>query len=305
MDRRQWPNLFVVGAPKAGTTSLWRYLDQHPDIYMSPVKEPGFLAGADSQAAIRDEEAYLDLFAAARGEKLRGEASPSYLARQQAARTIRRTIRDPRIVISLREPVDRTHSSYLSLVSDAVEDRTFLEAVSDDLARRRLPGRPNYVKPSLYAVSVQRWLRKFGDDVFVLFFEELAKDPARVVRALYEFLDVDPSPADSLVAKPHNQFRAPRNRAVERLVRARRLGRAVIPRRARDRVFEAAMKPAKKPKPDPESIELLRNVFGPDVAALRELLGRDLPRAWERRFPAGADEPAQRLRRVPDRGPAP
>lgn len=297
---REWPNLFVVGAPKAGTTSLWRYLDQHPDIFMSAVKEPGFLSGSDSQAAVRDEESYLALFAGARGEKLRGEASPSYLARQEAARTIRRNIPDARIVISLREPIERTHSSYLSLVSDGVEQRTFQQAVSDDLARRRVPNRPNYVKPSLYAVSVERYLRKFGDRVFVLFFEELTKEPARVVRELYEFLEVDPSYAERLVAKPHNQFRAPRNKAIGQLLHARRLARALVPRGMRDRLFQAVMKPASKPELDSESVRLLQETFGPDVAALRELLPRELPRKWERRFPSDAAQAPQRLHRVPD-----
>ena len=76
-----WPNLFVVGAAKAGTTSLWRYLDQHPAIYMSPVKEPHYFSSFTPGLfpAVKDEGEYLELFRDAGDAPLRGEASASYL----------------------------------------------------------------------------------------------------------------------------------------------------------------------------------------------------------------------------------
>jgi hypothetical protein len=281
----QWPNLFVVGAAKAGTTSLWRYLGDHPEIFMSPVKEPDFFAVRRAPTA-DETEAYLGLFAGAGGEKLRGEASPSYITHKSAPAAIRRASPDARIVISLREPVERTHSSYLSLVNDGVERRRFLEAVRDDLAGRRVPGCPHYVKPTLYATGVQRYLDAFGSRVFVMFFEDLVADAPGCLRDLYEFLEVDPSFADDVRAKAYNQFRQPRNAVTTWLLRVRRLGRPVVPTLLRDRASRALTKPAEKPRPDAEAVRLLHDVYEPDVTELRNLLARPLPAAWERLFPA-------------------
>src|SRR5437763_505157 len=103
----RWPNLFVVGAPKAGTTSLWLYLDRHPDIWMAPVKEPQFFSGL-----WYDQDSYLRLFAPGARFKLRGEASPSYLAKAGVAEASKRVSPDARIVIMLRDPVERAYSKY-------------------------------------------------------------------------------------------------------------------------------------------------------------------------------------------------
>lgn len=298
MPEPQWPNLFVVGAPKAGTTSLWRYLGEHPDIYMSPVKEPSFFSKRRTHPTPEEAAPYLELFAAARGEKLRGEASPGYMTRKTVPATIRRLSPDAKIVISLREPIERTHSSYMSLVSDGVETRSFLEVVRDDLAGLRLPDRPIYVKPNLYAEGVLRYQEAFGDQLHVLFFESLAANPAKTMRRLYEFLGVDPAFAERFDPKPHNQLRQPRNRAIERLLAARRLGRRLVPAPLREPVAQAVTKPAVKPRPDEESVALLRDAYGPDVQAVREMVG-GLPKAWERHFPPpvavqapGTGEPA-------------
>ena len=285
-DRRSWPNLFVVGAPRSGTTSLWRWLGAHPEIFMAPVKEPRFFSGNRSHRTVDDRDSYLRLFDGARGEKLRGEATPSYLWSKRVAKAIHGFSPEARIVISLREPVDWTHSAYLRNLEDGIEDRTFLEAVSDDLAHRHAaPHRSPYVRPALYARSVERYLQTFGDRVTVLFFEDLAADPRGTMRGLYGALGVDPGFADRFEPKPQNQYALPRNAAVKRLLAGRRLARGLMPSRLRQGLFNAMMTPAPKPEPDPESVRVLREVYEPDVAALQVLLDRRLPPAWERRFP--------------------
>ena len=277
-----WPNLFVVGAPRSGTT-LWRWLGEHPDIFMSPVKEPRFFSGNRSLRSVTDRESYLRLFDGARGQRLRGEATPSYLLSKRVPEAIRGVSPEAKIVISLREPVDWTHSAYLRNVEDGSEDRTFLEAVSDDLARRRAgPDRSPYVRPGLFARGVKRYMQTFGDQVF---FEDLAADPRGTMRRLYAALGVDAGFADRFNPKPQNQYALPRNAAVRRLLAGRRLARGLIPAALRQGLFNAVMTPAPKPEPDPESVRVLREVYEPDVATLQVVLGRRLPEAWERRFP--------------------
>ena len=114
------PNFFVVGANKAGTTSLAAYLDEHPDVFMSPVKEPSFWsyrADRDHGAPflglqVRDRAAYEALFAAVRNERAIGEASTNYLQTAQAADRIRAEIPEARIVAVLRDPSSRAFSAY-------------------------------------------------------------------------------------------------------------------------------------------------------------------------------------------------
>lgn len=285
-DGRHRPNLFVVGAPRSGTTSLWRWLGAHPEIFMSPVKEPRFFSGNRSRRSVTDRDSYLRLFDGARDEKLRGEATPSYLWSKRVAKAIHGFSPEAKIVISLREPVDWTHSAYLRNLEDGIEERTFLEAVSDDLAHRgAAPDRSPYVRPALYARSVERYIQTFGDRVTVLFFEDLAADPRGTMRGLYATLGVEPGFADRFDPKPQNQYALPRNAAVKRLLAGRRLARGLVPSRLRQGLFNAMMTPAPKPEPDPESVRVLREVYEPDVAALQVLLDRRLPPAWERSFP--------------------
>src|SRR5919108_5774969 len=109
----RWPNLFIVGAAKAGTTSLYHYLAQHPDVYMAPMKEPHFFSQIRPDPKLEaffphvDNEAkYLALFAAAGDEKVRGEASTSYLWHPDVADAIRSKRPDAKIVAMLRDPLE-------------------------------------------------------------------------------------------------------------------------------------------------------------------------------------------------------
>src|SRR5882672_1680365 len=105
------PDCFIVGAPRCGTTAMYTYLGQHPEIFMSARKEPHFF-GTDlsSPALVRDEQQYLSLFAKAQNEKRAGEASVFYLYSQRAAREIHAFCPSARIIIMLRNPVEMMYS---------------------------------------------------------------------------------------------------------------------------------------------------------------------------------------------------
>src|SRR5882672_7839349 len=107
------PNLFIVGAPRCGTTSMYDYLKQHPDVFMPEVKEPHFL-GTDltSSRFIRDEGKYQALFATAKNEKRIGEASVWQLYSKIAAYEIKEYSPTARVIIMLRNPVDMMYSLY-------------------------------------------------------------------------------------------------------------------------------------------------------------------------------------------------
>lgn len=278
-----WPNLFVVGAAKAGTTSLWRYLDQHPAIYMSPVKEPHYFSSFTPGLfpAVKDEGEYLRLFRDAGDAPLRGEASASYLWDVETPGAIHRKAPDAKIVISLRDPVERAYAFYWTGVKYGGRQESFLEAIEGELARPEDEWHDTlYVGYSLYADAVDRYLDAFDGNVHVLFFEELNTDTRGEVRRLFSALGVDPGVADTMDVERHNPFALPRNELTRRFLTSkpiRAVGRAVVPTARREQVEGVFLISTHRPAMEPEARRLLEEAFSDDTARLQTILGRELP----------------------------
>ena len=200
------PNFLIIGAAKAGTTSLYHYLRQHPDVYMSAVKEPAYYASASVATAhsgrvgTRDE--YERLFAAATTERARGEASPQYLNDEAAPGRIAADLPDVQLIVSLRNPVDRAYSSYLGRLAFGAERRPVEEAL-----RRGT----YYFDSSLYHAPLTRYLTRFGRTrLKVLLFDDLVANPHGTVQEVCEFLGVardgavDTSVKHGAAAVPHS-----------------------------------------------------------------------------------------------------
>ena len=279
----EWPDLFIVGAARAGTMSLWRYLGQHPEIYMAPVKEPNFFSQVEAElgGSILDEGAYLRLFARAAGARVRGEASVSYLWHKEAPGRIKGVSPGAKILISLREPVDRAYSVYWHRVRNGLERRSFVAAIEEELIRERTGAPARYVgRGSMYAENVRRYLRTFPGAVHVLFFEELVEDVRSEVRKTFEFVGVDPTFAERLAIEAHNRFALPRNPATRRVLgsrTARAFGRLVVPRPIRPRIEKLLTRRVAQPSMGPEMRESLIELYCRDVALLAELVGREPP----------------------------
>lgn len=280
----QWPNLFVVGVMRGGTTTLSGYLERHPEIFMSPVKEPHFFTKAGAMLAPRyaTEKAYLGLFAGA-SERIRGEASASYFTDGDSPAAIKRVSPDTKILVILRDPVERAHSHYWHAVGNRRETRTFAEAVRDELAGLRPDGAETYVKRGFYSEPLRRYLDHFGDNVHVLFLEELSREPTATMREVFAFLGVDPGAAENLAVERRNEFRLPRGRLASRILRSRRLrgvAARLVPRRLRPSVEGVLFATGARPAMPEESRALLVDVYASDEDALQSILGRSLP--WKR-----------------------
>lgn len=276
------PNFLIVGAPKAGTTSLYHYLDQHPAVYMSPIKEPCFFApevvdltprtravfdlDAAALAAYLDGPSrqkrdhgivlgwpqYLKLFSHVRDETAVGEASVAYLASLGAPRAIRARIPDARIVMMLRNPVDRLFSRYHAAVA-ARTARSFAQWAADQDASD--PSRKSgygSIWPGRYAVHLQRYLDVFpSTQVRAYVYDDFVKAPGDVLRDLLGFLGVDPGfPIDT--RERHNVSPSPRRWSL------RLRGRPELDDRARAIA-----------------------IYEQDIRTLERLIGRDLSE-WRR-----------------------
>ncbi len=268
----RWPNLFIVGAARAGTTTLWRQLGTHPDVFMSPVKEPHYFGAGDDRpaqlATFLDADAYLALFAKAHGERYLGEASTGYLLVPGVPQRIRARSPEARVVISLRDPVTRVYSGYWLNVRLGSEKRAFGELVRAGLA------------PYPYTEHVSRYLDVFGDRVRIVVFEEFAADPRATFHDLYTWLELDAGRTDTTDVIAENAFALPRNRAVAALFHsysARRAARLVLPPRPRRWLYERFVPGGSPPPLDPETVSVLRERTRADTERLARLLDRPLP----------------------------
>jgi hypothetical protein len=296
--RPLWPNLFLVGAAKSGTTSLYRELAAHPAIFMSPMKEPHFFSQIQPAPSWEDffphvstEGKYLALFEGARGEELLGEASTSYLWDTRAAGRIKRTVPEARILIMLRDPVDRAYSHYWNDVREGFEKRSFLEALAEE-QRRSEPGSWGasslYIDCGRYADQVARYLDRFGSRVLVTFLEDFVSDKAGTMAGIHSFLGVGPS-ASGPPVRGTNSISLPRNKLGGALLasgRMRRVVRAAVPRRLRSRLRGALLEEASPPPMDPAAAALLAEIYRAEVEPLAELLGRSPP--WGARAAGGS-----------------
>jgi hypothetical protein len=293
----KWPNLFLVGAAKAGTTSLYRELARHPAIYMSPMKEPHFFSRIEPASSweaffphVSDEDEYLALFKGAGNEDLLGEGSTSYLWDGQAAGRIKRAVPEARILIMLRDPVDRAYSHYWNDVREGLEERSFLDALAEE--ERSGPGgwgvSSLYIDCGRYADQVARYLERFGAGVLVSFLEDFVTDRASTMAEIHTFLGVGPVPAGAPLRRMY-AISLPRNRLGRALLasgRVRRFARATVPRPLRSRLRGTLVEEATPPPMDPAAGTLLREISRPEVARLGELLGKSPP--WEAPVASGS-----------------
>lgn len=195
------PNLFILGAGKCGTTSLYHALRGHPQIHMARVKEPTFFS-PDFQIVSNPID-YFNLFPESEGKRLYGEASHAYLSAPEAAPVLRQLFPDARFLLIVRDPVQRAHSLYRHMRRYRHEHlSTFEKALDAEDVRFADPKfRANcpqyfwnymYVRSSLYDVQLKRYLDLFPRrQFFVLTLGEWAAEPERRLREICRFLDVN------------------------------------------------------------------------------------------------------------------
>jgi hypothetical protein len=204
------PNFFLVGASRAGTTSLWDYLGQHPDVFFPAhpyPKEPSHFCDVPPifGTPYRDLSSYLRGFESASGQAAIGEASTTYLPSPESPGRIHARYPDARIIIVLRNPADRAHSLYKLLCQLGFEWITpFERALAVEDARASDPRFRTdnpfwyyaylYFRTGLYAEQVERWLGTFpAAQVKVLLFESLRNRPRETSQDVYRFLGIDPA----------------------------------------------------------------------------------------------------------------
>lgn len=229
------PNLFIVGAAKAGTTSLHNYLNKHHNIFMSPIKEPHYFSKdircdnfddyyrkhscydikdylqksplklKHSAYNIEKIEDYLQLFREVKEEQYIGEASVGYLYSEKAAEEISMFNQDAKVVIVLRHPVERAFSHWLmDLKGNDVCRTSFLDAISkDQQIENKGWGKSHlYIELGLYYKQVKRYLDVFPrEQVSVLFYDDFKNDQESFINKIFNFLCIDSIKIDFSIKK--------------------------------------------------------------------------------------------------------
>ena len=259
------PNLFVIGAPKCGTTALHRYLDLHPRISMSAIKEPKFFLVEGSRPRHRgpgDERAsrryvveraeYEALFNYPAGPgSYAGESTPYYLYDHAALARMQALVPDARLIAVLREPTVRAYSNWADLREQGREKLDFASALAAEEERRALDWEPFWLYRALglYGEQLARVYTLYPrQQVAVVHAEALAAEPGAVLAELWAFLGVEPLDERALPARRNETMYSPVTRVGRAVDGAfvhgqhlrgvvprplRRLGRAVVTRTLR------------------------------------------------------------------------
>ena len=205
------PNFMIVGAQKAGTTSLYYYLNQHDDVFMPTPKELHFF---DTRESITKNafDRYLKKFKTRDSYLAKGEATPIYMFYPQSLEKIKAVLPQLKIIIIVRDPVRRAYSHYWYEVSRGWENKSFLEAINRDPDDSDLYLRHHsYVERSRYSGQLERAFEVFGrENVLVIKFEELVKSPVTVTNSVLTFINTSLKPLTSVESSPRNVASIPK-----------------------------------------------------------------------------------------------
>jgi len=321
------PNFFIVGVAKAATSSLYQYIGQHPDIFISPIKEPDYFASTFVSASgntvaenikmfnksqkvvflnaynrfcesgdieerdlifvrdnimIKNKEAYLSLFRNVKEEKIIAEASTSYLFYDGVAEKIYNFSPDARILISLRDPVERALSAYTFMVFRMFENLSFEKAliVEDERLKQGYPHIYAYKMQGLYYEKVKKYLDIFGSKrVKIVWGEDLKSNLMDVIYEIFDFLGLGKIEVD--VGVKSNISGIPRFiKLYEQLIKIvykknlKKILKSFIPFKTREKILNIFK--GKKPDIKPKIIKELCDFYREDIKKLSELTGKKL-----------------------------
>lgn len=291
------PNFFIIGAARSGTSSLYEYLRQHPEVFLSVPKEPMYFAfpeqtvkfagpgdGREINAkAVTRWQDYCALFRKAGGSAAIGEASANYLYSPCAAQNIAQKIPRAKLIAVLRNPVERAYSSFLYTLRDGREplaDFSAALAAEPERIANNWEHLWHYRHMGYYSRQIERYYACFPrEQIKIILQEDLQNQVAKVVTAVFEFLAVDPSFKASTDVE-YNQGGTPKNAWLNTLLTRpsplKTALRPITPRFILDAYVRFKHQNLSKPVLDSRTRSELLNGYLADIEQLEKLLERDL-----------------------------
>ena len=293
------PNFLVIGAEKAGTTALYHVLRQHPQIYMSPVKEPCFFAFENHRMdyvgpgdswinnnAVTHLSDYQTLFNGCKDEVAAGEASTYYLMLSaQTTDAISYYVPDMKLIVILRHPVDRAYSAFTAMISygrESLRDFNIALTAGDHRWRNHWEPAWRYLENGCYSTHIQQYLKYFSrEQIRFYLYEEWNQKPMTVLRDICAFLGVNSDLIPGTRTR-HNISNHPRNDRVFQFLTSpnqlKEIGKSLIPQKIRRRVkrYIIARNWTNPPPLDGQTRSRLLQHFREDILRLQDILNRDL-----------------------------
>jgi hypothetical protein len=313
---KRLPNFFVVGVVKGGTTSLYHYLTQHPDVYLPHIKETNHFSANDISeqdflkgyaqdvkidldkyiksgmtetihiAHVNEDRHYKALFSKVGQEKAIGEISNSYMICPSAAKAIHDFNPEAKILVILRNPIRRAWSQFLMNLREAKSDAdNFIQELENDHAQNPKGWGVNhqYLELGKYSDQLKRYFDLFGKErVLPIFFEDYKKDPEDVLAGICAFLEIE----DSFVfdfSEKSNASALPRNASLNRfLVNSGIMSTAkkLTPKPLRQKLAGAMYSEKNIPTLQEADAKWLRDYYQAEVTQLSELLEKDITKKW-------------------------
>ncbi|MCX7551329.1 sulfotransferase domain-containing protein [Xanthomarina sp. F2636L] len=293
------PNFLIVGTAKAATTTIHEYLKQHPNVFMTDWKEPSFFKFKDKKNIsfttgrpvkfVTEIKAYKALFEDGRDRAIRGESSTPYLYfYKETIDNIRKTIpnhKDVKILIILRNPIERAFSQYMMKVRDLVEDKSFLEAVKSEKTRMEQNAHFDffYVDRGFYYNQVKAYLEEFNS-VKIVLYDDFKKNPDRILDEVVTFLDLDKIQFKKIGNQ--NISGRPKVKLISRLQKEdsflKSFFKNIVPKKLRIEFTSFIQKKnLEKENIDQESKYYLQGLYLENIKSLEKLIDRDLSKWLE------------------------
>ena len=290
----KYPNFLIIGVQKAGTTSIYNYLGQHPQVYMSPIKETNFLekdwekVGKEQSLynsnGIDTWEKYCQLFAGAKDEIALGEASPNYLFHYKSSvERILKYVPEAKLIAILRNPIERAYSDYLMHIRDEIGEQLSLKAEIELRPRSSF-----LLKKGFYSTQLQYYFEHFDkSQIKIYLYDDLKANPVKLMQDLYKFIGVDNSFYPDMSEKVQTA-QIPKSRLVNKLLRKQNPVRSFVAKnlklflpeaqrqKLRSQLIKLNSDGKDKAKLNQEERKILQDLYQEEIVSLQELIGRDL-----------------------------
>jgi hypothetical protein len=270
------PNFLVIGAQRAGTTLLHRILERHPEVFVPYRRKEIHYFDLYFDRGVSWYQSFFPSLEEAKAYRAIGEVTPDYVFEPRAPRLIHDLLPSCRLIVSLRNPVDRAYSSYLYSRRSRNEKRSFTDVVSQD---------GEILQRGFYSQQLDRYLQFYPKDaLLVLIYEELVADPRAQLQRVADFLGLERGweDLDALMQDRINLSEVPRFRAA--FAHARRVGALltrndldwVVRLAKRSGIHKAFGRQAAAAALAPAHRQMLQELYRDEVAALESMLGREV-----------------------------
>ena len=274
--KEKLPNFLIIGVPKAGTTSVYFWLKQHPEVFMSPIKEPHYFSQIGNKDHITKWEDYLKLFEAAKHEKVRGEASTSYFHFYKTSIPLikEKLGEHVKLLLILRNPIERAWSHWLMYCKYGIlhcNDNIFKLDLAKHPASWKIKN--PIIALGFYSSALEVWYNQFKDNLKVLLFEDMKKDPLNFIQEIYAFLNIDNSFIPKLEIR--NISGKPRNKLIGKLLSIEIIQKLIpyIPSSIKNPLRNLLLQREEIPK---DIRAKLKEIYYKDIIKTSKIINKDL-----------------------------